>query len=268
MNKKQSMLKKIVLFLSLVMALIFASGVSIAEAHTENTQRDGTRTGHRTAVRDRNHNHDEIDRDSDHNHGDEGDTNHDDNQDGDDGNGDDMDDGDDDETPTPETMAEIFTATLSPEAETTPPVFDDVNNDDDSDDEDDSDEAEDVLPEGVAEFKLITRQVYDEETDSRIDVQELYYRLYVRDIEDVTAAHIHVGQPGEDGDVVAFLFSGDTMGEFNGQLAEGVITEADLIGPLTGDMAGLVELLQSGGLYVNVHTVVNPAGEIRGQITQ
>jgi hypothetical protein len=261
MKRKQSILKKIMPFLILVMALIFASSASVAEARSRNPHRDGDHD--RPAAHDRDHNHerDHEDRDRDHNHDDDGDTDRDGDADGDE-------DSNDDETPTPEPTAEIFSAELSPENETTPPVFDDTDDDEDSDDEGDSDEMEDTLPEGVAMFKLVTREVYDEETDSRVEVQELYYRLLVRDIEDVTAAHIHVGQPGEDGDVVALLFSGDPTGEFNGQLAEGTITEADLTGPLAGDMDGLVALLESGGLYVNVHTVVNPAGEIRGQITQ
>lgn len=262
MKSKQTILKKIVPFLILVMALIFASSASVAEARSRNPHRDGDHD--RPAKHDRDHN--KEDRDGDHDHSDDprddGDT---DNDDGHDDDGD-MDDSDDDETPTP--TAVTFSADLSPENETTPPVLDDANDDEDSDDESDSDEAEDELPEGVATFKLVTREEYDAETDSRVEVQELYYRLHVRDIDDVTAAHIHVGQPGEDGDVVAQLFSGDPAGEFNGLLAEGVITEADLTGPLTGDMDGLVQMLESGGLYVNVHTVVNPAGEIRGQITQ
>ena len=251
MKNKQTILNKIMPFLILVMALIFASSASVAEARTRNPHRDGAHDHPAAHDRDRDHNHD---------HSDDGDTDH-----HDDG---DMDNSDDDETPMPEPTAVIFSAHLSPENETTPPVLDDADENDDSDDEGENEETEDELPEGVAMFKLVTRQVNDEETDSRVEVQELYYRLNVRDIDDVTAAHIHVGQPGEDGDVVALLFSGDPAGEFNGQLAEGTITEADLTGPLAGDMDGLVDLLESGGLYVNVHTVVNPAGEIRGQITQ
>lgn len=266
MTIKQTILKKIVPFLILIMALIFASGASVAEARSGNPHRDGTHD--RPAAHDHNHDRDASDRDGNHDHSDDGDTNHDGNHDGDHDDDGDMDDSDDDETPTHQPTAEIFSADLSPENETTPPVFDDTDDDEGSNDEGDSDEAENVLPEGVAMFKLVTRQVFDEETETRVEVQELYYRLLVRDIEDVTAAHIHVGQPGEDGDVVALLFSGDPTGEFNGQLAEGVITESDLTGPLAGDMDGLVQMLESGGLYVNVHTVVNPAGEIRGQITQ
>ena len=264
MTNKQTILRKFMPLLIMVMALIFATGASAAEARSGNPHRDDA---HNRAAHDDNHNHEDTERDGDHTHSDDQDEtdhdhgDHDDGHDGDDGM-------DDDETPTHEATAVFFSANLSPEAETTPPLFNEPDDEDDSDDEGEDEEAEAELPEGVAMFRLVTREVYDEETDTRVEVQELHYRLMVRNIEDVTAAHIHVGQPGEDGDVVALLFSGDPMGEFNGQLAEGVITEADLTGPLTGDMDSLIELLENGGLYVNVHTVINPAGEIRGQITQ
>lgn len=256
MINKQKILKKIVPFLVLVMGLVFTTGASMAEARSQNPQRDNA--SGRQVMTNRGHNASHDGNHSDNNHG---------NHDNDGGMDDDM-------TPTPTPVptaeptpvatAEIFTADLSPEGETTPPILDDSDDNDDSDDQ----EIDEMMPEGVATFKLVYEQVADEETGTRMEMPVLYYRLSVRNMVDVIGAHIHVGQPGEDGEIVASLFSGDTMGEFNGQLAEGTITESDLIGPLTGDMIGLIELLQSGGLYVNVHTVVNPGGEIRGQITQ
>ena len=95
----------------------------------------------------------------------------------------------------------------------------------------------------------------------------LRYELEVSDIVDVAQAHIHMGQPNENGPVVAFLFGPQSpAGAFSGPLAEGVIEERDLMGPLEGDLAGFVQALQAGDLYVNVHTAGNPGGEIRGQI--
>jgi hypothetical protein len=41
-----------------------------------------------------------------------------------------------------------------------------------------------------------------------------------------------------------------------------------LIGPLAGQpFSALLNQMQAGNTYVNVHTVQNPAGEIRGQIS-
>lgn len=94
------------------------------------------------------------------------------------------------------------------------------------------------------------------------------YQLDVKDIVDVTAAHIHLGAAGTNGDVIVPLFTGPPKtGSFTGTLASGTITEADLTGPMQGktfqDLAGVV---LAGGTYVNVHTTANPNGEIRGQI--
>ncbi len=87
---------------------------------------------------------------------------------------------------------------------------------------------------------------------------EVEYNLTVSDIDRVVGAHIHTGSPDENGPVVVTLFSGDTTGVIAGDttLAEGTATVAD----------SLVQAMAAGNAYVNVHTVANPAGEIRGQI--
>ena len=108
---------------------------------------------------------------------------------------------------------------------------------------------------------------------------ELYYRLNVANIENVVGAHIHKAAAGVNGPIVVGLFSGVAgSGATNGRLAEGVITASDFSGPLAGmTMADLLELLQSGDAYVNVHTNDGvaptntgpgdfPGGEIRGQV--
>jgi hypothetical protein len=96
------------------------------------------------------------------------------------------------------------------------------------------------------------------------------YVLIVDDIEGETAAHIHAGAPGEEGDVVVTLF---TAGEQSppvgsGVLATGLITVPSLQGPLAGDtdLNGLIALMNANGAYVNVHTADYPDGEIRGVI--
>jgi hypothetical protein len=103
------------------------------------------------------------------------------------------------------------------------------------------------------------------------DGTEIHYRLIVANIEDVTQSHIHIAAEGENGPVVVFLFGFVADGvTTNGVLAEGTFTQADLIArPAIGFGATMEELLaamRSGNAYVNVHTVVLPAGEIRNQI--
>jgi CHRD domain len=49
-------------------------------------------------------------------------------------------------------------------------------------------------------------------------------------------------------------------------LAKGAITSADLLGPLEGAMlSDLIDEIEAGNTYVNVHTVEHPDGEIRGR---
>ena len=101
------------------------------------------------------------------------------------------------------------------------------------------------------------------------DGQSIIYALTVSQISDVTAAHIHAGGPGENGPAVVDLFAGLKSGEYNGLLAQGRITLDMLEGHLTGtQMSVLVDMLNSGLAYVNVHTQSHPNGEIRGQITR
>jgi hypothetical protein len=108
----------------------------------------------------------------------------------------------------------------------------------------------------------------------------LKYRLAVQDIENVVAAHIHLGPPGVNGPVVAFLYGSvpPAGGPIEGVIAKGRITAADLVGPLAGQSLDvLIENMRMGNTYVNVHTndgvdPINtgpgdfPGGEIRGLI--
>jgi hypothetical protein len=103
----------------------------------------------------------------------------------------------------------------------------------------------------------------------------LSYKLMVANLEDITQAHIHCGAPELNGPVVAFLFGPASAGvDDNGRLAEGVITDADVLprpdSPEcpggVADLDDVIEKIESGDAYVNVHTIAHPAGEIRGQI--
>jgi hypothetical protein len=106
------------------------------------------------------------------------------------------------------------------------------------------------------------------------DGESLSYKLNVANIQDVLQAHIHVGPAGENGPVVAFLYPPGPPpvlipGRSDGKLASGTITSANLIGPLAGQpLSALVNEIRAGNTYVNVHTVQNPGGEIRGQLSQ
>ena len=108
----------------------------------------------------------------------------------------------------------------------------------------------------------------------------LHYRLIASNIENVVAAHIHLGVAGVNGPVVAFLFGNVPAGggRTDGVLGTGTITSANLVGPLAGmSLSVLIAAMRDGGTYANVHTNDGidpidtgpgdfPGGEIRGQI--
>ncbi len=90
------------------------------------------------------------------------------------------------------------------------------------------------------------------------DGKELSYSVILTDIKNVTAAHIHQGKKGENGTPLALI---DIKGE------KGKITAKELMGSLKGKtVKDLIEQIETGNTYVNVHTDKHPEGEIRGQV--
>ena len=85
------------------------------------------------------------------------------------------------------------------------------------------------------------------------------------DAQDVVTAHIHRGRTGENGSIVFSFMAGTTL--------QGAVNEASLqqqrddgLPVNVTDFGEFVGELNSGNLYVNVHSPANPGGEIRGQI--
>ena len=88
-----------------------------------------------------------------------------------------------------------------------------------------------------------------------------------------TAAHIHFGQPGVNGEIIAFLCGGNgkpscpaLAGTITGTITADDIRAVPEQGLAAGDFAGALRIIRAGLAYVNVHTENFPAGEIRGQI--
>lgn len=100
------------------------------------------------------------------------------------------------------------------------------------------------------------------------DGDEMSYDLEVEDIEGVLFAHIHQGSDSENGPIVVTLFNAsEPTDEVDGTLESGTFEAEDFEGPLQGqNMTDLVDAVEGGQAYVNVHTEVNPPGEIRGTI--
>jgi hypothetical protein len=116
--------------------------------------------------------------------------------------------------------------------------------------------ARDTIAGGIAKFQLNEDQTVG------------FYRIELKNIEAVTAAHIHLGQAGENGPIVLVLFrSQSPTGSVDGVLSEGDIISEDFEGPLEGKtISDLIHVFEEEGAYVNILTEENPSGEIRGQI--
>lgn len=105
---------------------------------------------------------------------------------------------------------------------------------------------------------------------------ELKYRLTLKKINGLTQAHIHLGREDENGPVVAFLYTSSGIpgsleqnpsGKITYFVRDGCITEDDLVGPLMGrSLLDLIREMEDGNTYINVHTIQNIPGEVRGQI--
>jgi CHRD domain len=107
------------------------------------------------------------------------------------------------------------------------------------------------------------------------------------DESDANQAHLHIANPGNNGEIVVFLCSnlGNTPdgatqrecpaspGEVSGEIVAGDVLavvegeppdETEIIE--AGDLEGLKRLIEQGSVYSNVHTDNHGAGEIRAQM--
>jgi hypothetical protein len=92
--------------------------------------------------------------------------------------------------------------------------------------------------------------IFDVSLDKRI----LTYYVITNGLSgNITAAHLHNGSVGQTGGVALNLSSG-----ISGTLLEGTID--------ISSNTSLISDIESGNIYINVHTTQNPNGEIRGQV--
>jgi hypothetical protein len=115
-------------------------------------------------------------------------------------------------------------------------------------------------------------------TIARFD-DRIEYRLSYAELEgSVTQAHIHLGQRATSGGISVFLCTNLGNGPAGTQACPaapatvtGTIRPADVIGPTgqgisAGQYDELLDAINAGVTYVNVHSTLYPAGEIRAQI--
>jgi hypothetical protein len=102
------------------------------------------------------------------------------------------------------------------------------------------------------------------------DFTEIKFKLEIKNAIEIlgaAGAHIHCAPAGENGPIVTFL-AGVVGGGFDGKVKiEATLTDANIVDVECGDsIAGLVDSMEAGMTYVNVHSIDNPGGEVRGQI--
>lgn len=100
----------------------------------------------------------------------------------------------------------------------------------------------------------------------------LNFRVVLRGLSDIVAAHLHLAPEGENGPVVAFLLpAGLDPSSREGRVARrffrGSLSTGDLSGPLLGQpLDALISAIEAGNVYVNIHSSTSPSGEVRGQL--
>lgn len=99
---------------------------------------------------------------------------------------------------------------------------------------------------------------------------EIRFRLSLKRADDVLAvagAHIHCAPAGANGPVVAFL-AAPIPGGLDGKVdIRATLTVDNIVNTACGaTVSELLDAMQAGNTYVNVHSGVVPSGVVRGQI--
>ncbi|MGE6414162.1 CHRD domain-containing protein [Planococcus kocurii] len=96
------------------------------------------------------------------------------------------------------------------------------------------------------------------------DGMSLDFTVNANELDSTMAGHFHSGATGEDGPVEIMLFKNDAPMDYDGEVATGTLTEADLAGDMSWE--DFTKAMVAGDIYVNLHTEEYPDGEIRGQV--
>jgi hypothetical protein len=112
---------------------------------------------------------------------------------------------------------------------------------------------------------IVTFKAYEDDI-----IAILKSNLEVRNISNITEAHIHFGNNGENGPVLATLYNrsyGVRSGVVAGAIPSLDIRSDNLTGPLSGKhIEDLMKMIDQQEAYLDIHTNQNPKGELRGQL--
>ncbi len=100
--------------------------------------------------------------------------------------------------------------------------------------------------------------------------EKLKFKMKAFGLNNVTAAHLHIGEPGANGEVAVNLLQDDAHKiQYGNRLKKLAVTfdSDDLVGSFQGKpLDALVAEMTAGNVYINIHTDQVPSGEIRGQV--
>ncbi len=96
------------------------------------------------------------------------------------------------------------------------------------------------------------------------DGTSLEFIVNASGLDNTLAGHFHSGAAGADGPVEMVLFNNEEPVDYDGEVATGTLTEADLAGDMSWEE--FTKAMVAGDIYVNLHTEQYPNGEIRGQV--
>ena len=122
-------------------------------------------------------------------------------------------------------------------------------------------DQKETVPTAAVQTNATAQLVVKEQDDANLS-----FMLLVAGLQNVAAAHIHCAPVGVAGFVGVTLFLSAPI-DANGILAQGPIA-----GPDPGNLCGwldnddVIDAIDAGDAYVNIHTLQNLSGEIRGQL--
>ncbi len=116
-----------------------------------------------------------------------------------------------------------------------------------------------------------------------LEADAAQYNLTYDGLGTVNQVHIHLANPGESGNVIAFICTNGGNAPTAATPAcpasgtvSGTLTAAEVVASMDsdrvllsqGDFEGFKQAVEGGATYVNVHTAAHPTGELRGQINE